>query len=1602
MFSNLPLTIPRLPIILALTLTFVTPLAADAAAPLHEGSLAADRYDWVERQDGTFQLVLDGGRPLDVTDEAALPVLDLLLLVPGDLPITGVRIEPLATRELALPGRLATSPAMITSAGEAVPVRDLLPENGVFPPTWGRYGGVHRWHGYRLLGVTVHAARLHAGADGRPDRLVVLERFAVHALTDPQAMPGPALARERQVAGERERLERLLVDVVANPLAIASYQRPEGLVQDKQGGPFLPAPNPSLEGSGVRYLIITTEAFAAEFQRLADHRTATGVPTKVVTREWIESTQRRGVDFPATLRMFLQEAYAKWGLEFLLIGGDTEVLPTRFVRSTYYPFGGFTDIPTDLYFSALDGDWNANGNGWFAEPFLSAASPGDDADLAPELHVGRATVRTVNGARQFVDKILTYDTTPVGAAWANRSLFAAEVLFPTNWNPGDPISLDGAMYPHMLINNILVPCGAMEYWRMYETNGNYPRDEQLSRVLFRQRLNTGQYGQVHQFGHGHFFNMSMGDASFTVADADGLTNAPAFFLLFALNCASAAYDVSCLMERFVENPNGGSIMSIGAVRSAFPQTSFNHQNFFYNRMICQGERRSAAAITAARLAYIANTYNNTVDRWTQLNIAVIGDPVVSIWTASPRQPDLALPGQIAVGEQAITVTVTVDGVPVVGADVGLHKAGETYAWGVTDASGTVVATVIPQTAGDLVVTVSGKDLARTSATIPVTGGATYVRLDEILVSDPAGNGNGKPEAGETLQLRFVLTDVGGAGATSVGLVVTTSDSNLSIIDGGAVVPNIPAGGSVATTDPIVVSTAPDLRDGTSVRLRLNVVSPGGSWVSHGELEILAPEPQITRLVVDDSVFGNGNGIAESGERLVLRPYVKNYGAGRLDQLTITLAAADPGVTLHATEATIVGLGLLQDNTYSSGSLSLSLADIGAPTPASLTFVDNHGRTFEQPLEFNPPPAPELPAADGAGASDTIALRWDPVGGGRTLGYNVYRATSESGPFVRANPDLLMRTSYFEDRGLQQLAPYWYRIAAVDTFMIEGGLSPVVFQSTMPAELTNFPLPFQLQTSGHLAVGDVTGDGQLEIVLASDEVYVWRADGTELLDGDDNAQTTGPFTNIQGQFEPSGVALGDLDDIAGLEIVVSERLLARKIYAYRKDGSLLPGWPRTLRDSWNWATPAIGDVTGDGHNEVVVNDTGGRTFVWRRDGTELRDGDNNPATDGVFVVRTESWGYSSPALFDLDGDGACEIIFGTRYANSTNGLQAYRYDGTQRHPFPIGTGTEAILCSPAIADVDQDGQKEIIFYTTGGRLFVVHADGTLYTGFPKSLGVTSTLDPGPSPAVGDFNGDGFLDILCPINVNSTTLYMAVVSTNDQAGTSGQLLPGWPVLLPASTEGSPVVGDIDGDGVPDIIQPIGNDNMETPDLICALKADGTPVNGFPIRLSSFPRATPTLCDLNGDGRINIVYGSWDRLLHVWDMPFPYDPRNVPWPTFQGDVQRTGVAPLVSPTSVADEPTVPRAFTVLPPFPNPFNPTTTLRFYVAEGLDARLDVAVFDLRGRRVRELHGGPAAPGWHELSWDGRDDSGRGQASGVYFVQARQGAASQTFKLSLVK
>lgn len=176
------------------------------------------------------------------------------------------------------------------------------------------------------------------------------------------------------------------------------------------------------------YLIVTKNELKPTFQRLADWKTKKGVPTVVMTIEEVQA-QNEGCDLTEKIRNYLKKCRQNWGSDFfVLLGGDTNIIPERMGTNgtdRYDSYNEKTDVykkdstirAQDLYFTALDGNWNMNNNHVYneyyqyqtANKYPSAKINLDHADFGRDIYLGRAPVKNISEAENFVNKVLMYE-----------------------------------------------------------------------------------------------------------------------------------------------------------------------------------------------------------------------------------------------------------------------------------------------------------------------------------------------------------------------------------------------------------------------------------------------------------------------------------------------------------------------------------------------------------------------------------------------------------------------------------------------------------------------------------------------------------------------------------------------------------------------------------------------------------------------------------------------------------------------------------------------------------------------------------------------------------------------------------------------------------------------------------------------------------------------------------------------------------------------------------------------------------------------------------------------------------------------------------------
>ncbi|MEK7823590.1 MAG: C25 family cysteine peptidase [Candidatus Eisenbacteria bacterium] len=1498
-----------------------------------------------------------------------LPLLGEPVELPDGVRVTGVEVISLGTAVLSARARV---PAAIKALPGLGPIVRTEPD----PAFYGRSGfaspaaqatlGYEGWmRGKHVAWLQVKPVRWDP-ASGRLERIT---RMTVRLTLEPRR--DPDVVRRERIVPEWEDSRPFAAPRPASALPVGA----------RPAEPFKPLQIPSVLGSPVAYLIITSDALASEFQRLADWKTQSGVPAVVRTLSFIRQQYPFGTDDADRMRQFIRDAYSRWSTKWVLLGGDTDVVPFRMIHTTFY---GGEDIPADLYFSCLDGNWNGDGDSTYGEGYDSPSDPGDSADLLPEVYVGRAPVSTAADVQRFVDKNFQYTRAPVGD-YEHMVDFFAEVLFPQNWTPGQLTLLDGAELVEEVLPSLRANPG-IHYLRLYENHLDArwePGALQETKARVLDSLNAGYNMAIH-VGHGYRNVMSVGDATLGNEDAMALTNGNRLINLYASNCTSNAIDFPSIGEAFLKAPNGGAVTNIGSSRFDFPYAGRAYQKEYFRLMYEDSVTAVGETQAKQKSPFVANSTPDGVHRWTQMTLLMLGDPELRQWTGKPRTLTVVRPPAYALSDTSMLVNVSIAGTPLFGARVTVYKPGDDYRSVTTDGAGNALLDFRPGSTGTFYLTVTGFDCRARQDTLTVGATATPALvdlapvIDDDAVGGSSGNADARFDAGETIDLQVPVINRGGATATGVIGVLSTTDGMVTIIDPdvsyGTLAPSASSSGTGAFRLNIPY-TCPDQRE---IPFTLSLVDAGGRhYVQRLNLTTHSPDPRHLGHAFMD-LAGNGNGVPDVGETISLFVKIRNLGTGPAGDVTAKLRNYD-GLTPVADSTAAFG-DIAPGQEVQGDAMVYTVTSTAAQL--ELRISNAYGLLSTQTMDLVRPASPIALAA--VGSQSSISLTWTRVTAPDLAGYNIYRSTASAGPFTKVNAVPTDRTSYYQDEGLNPLTRYYYKVTAVDSSGNESGLSLLTDTSTNPPNHAVFPVEMRRTTPASVAIERVYQATMMDIVAGADVVWLWHADGTAPIDADGTSVSHGDFTT-RGSYYAAGPSLARLDQLNWSIIAPSWDSL--RVYVFDKQGNVRSGWPFPTADPV-WSGVAVGDLNNDDSNELVFASNGTRFYVLRANGTEWMDGDSNPATLGVFKVLGTPYNYGTPALADLDNNGQLDII----YAAFDGKLYAWRPDGSNLPNFPvnIGAGTTS---SVAVGYLDGPGdtQLDIVVTSANDSLYVFKADGGRHAGFPVGIRFQGT-NKNPSPALADMNADGFVDVVAASTDGKIYVYdhngtpnPSFISARYSALTDGY-----------ASESSPVVADINGDGLPDVV--MGDENG----ILNGISGNGQLLPGFPIQLGGEVRGTPAVCDCDGDGMSEIVVSSWDQNTYVWDYDFAFSPAGTPpWPQFHHDARRSGLAtaPAFVDAPSPELPPAPLSVELAPPVPNPAHTTTRLAWAVpVERAGADLDLSVYDLAGRRIVRLASGKAQPGRFAVDWDLRSAGGTRMGSGIYFLRFHLGPFTESRKL----
>lgn len=412
------------------------------------------------------------------------------------------------------------------------------------------------------------------------------------------------------------------------------------------------------------------------------------------------------------------------------------------------------------------------------------------------------------------------------------------------------------------------------------------------------------------------------------------------------------------------------------------------------------------------------------------------------------------------------------------------------------------------------------------------------------------------------------------------------------------------------------------------------------------------------------------------------------------------------------------------------------------------------------------------------------------------------------------------------------------------------------------------------------VGNIDGSPDLEIMvsgLAQGPVYAWKSDGTPV--------PGWPVWTIPGVAYP---ALGTLTGTPGqLDVFASYE--TGLLTTYAGDGTMLPGWPRPVAN-YVRGPGAMADWDGDGVDEMFICEEDSAMHMYRADGSS------------TVVAAFNGQSCVTPAIADIDGDGAPEVVVVSGYTSGGTFLEATNRQGYDVPGFPVLiTYTSTGYVYPAVGDVDGDGVMDIVV--------VVHEDNYPWRPLVKivsnrgvikrTMTAAGGMQYGAAPALADLDGDRVPEI--------------VVETDGALNVfrgDGSTPAGWPVLWPSdglfwSGNSAPVVGDLDGDWRPDIAVTMHRADISGGDEVRVYNPDGVLHPRFPKNLALGDGAVPAIADIDRDGRNElIVTGAiWGGVPAYLDKVWVYDLGGgdhgpVQWGQFGGGAGHGGVYTLHAP--------------------------------------------------------------------------------------------------------
>ena len=533
--------------------------------------------------------------------------------------------------------------------------------------------------------------------------------------------------------------------------------------------------------------------------------------------------------------------------EYLLIIGDAEKIPY---------FG--SDNITDLYYGEFDGG----------------------GDYLPDMYIGRIPAKDTTSVKSVVEKILEYEK----FQFADTNNFYSRALAFAGKDANYANYMNGQV--KYAITNYLIPDNKINEFHFYYPDGFTKKDSIV-------KLISDGLSFINYSGHG----TSAGWLHIDIKSPDvkNFTNKSMYPFVISNACRTAQFnDTASFGNKMVLSHGKGAIGFIGCTNDSYwdedfawavgPGTPNSDPTYAqtglgaYDRLFhTHSELPSDWYITMGQVNFAGNlavsSSSSLKKKYYWETYTVLGDPSIIPIIGTPSPFNISLPDTLPNGIRSLSVAID----PF--AYMSVSHFDKLWDASFASPSGSVVLEMPGLSNDSCLVVVTGQNRIPVIKTIYFSDfRKEFINLSESGINDVSGNNNGKADFGETFYLKLKISNLGLANAMNLSAAISSTSPWVTINRNSVSIGTLAGKSETIVDDDLQLTIDENVPDLGIITVDLTLKDDKTEKKYKIDIRVHAPELEIINCLIDDSVLGNNNYIAEPGENFDLIFQVRNHGS----------------------------------------------------------------------------------------------------------------------------------------------------------------------------------------------------------------------------------------------------------------------------------------------------------------------------------------------------------------------------------------------------------------------------------------------------------------------------------------------------------------------------------------------------------------------------------------------------------------------------------------------------------------------------------------------------------------------------------------------------